>query len=81
MNVWIRKGGRRKGSVRWEGYEGEEALWKEIIIFQGSLGFAGSEFEFYSQEGSLRGAPVCWGFWAWGPGYPYGILELGSCPS
>jgi hypothetical protein len=29
-------------------------------------------------EGSLRGAPVCWGFWARGPGYPYGILELGS---
>jgi hypothetical protein len=27
------------------------------------------------------GAPVCWGFWARGPGYPYGILELGSCPS
>ena len=24
------------------------------------------------------GAPVCWGFWARGPGYPYGILELGS---
>jgi hypothetical protein len=21
------------------------------------------------------------GFWARGPGYPYGILELGSCPS
>jgi hypothetical protein len=20
----------------------------------------------------------CWGFWAWGPGYPYDILELGS---
>jgi hypothetical protein len=51
------------------------------IIFQGSLGFAGSEFEFCSREGSVRGAPVCWGFWARGPGYPYGILELGSCPS
>ena len=24
-----------------------------------------------------KGAPVCWGFWAQGPGYPYGILELG----
>jgi hypothetical protein len=20
----------------------------------------------------------CWRFWAWGPGYPYDILELGS---
>jgi hypothetical protein len=20
----------------------------------------------------------CWGFWAWGPGSPYDILELGS---
>jgi hypothetical protein len=27
------------------------------------------------------GALVCWRFWAWGPGYPYDILELGSCPS
>jgi hypothetical protein len=39
------------------------------------------EFEFCSQEGLVQGAPVCWGFWARGPGYPYGILELGSCPS
>jgi hypothetical protein len=39
------------------------------------------EFEFCSREGSVQGAPVCWGFWARGPGYPYGILELGSCPS
>ena len=27
------------------------------------------------------GALVCWRFWARGPGYPYDILELGSCPS
>jgi hypothetical protein len=39
------------------------------------------EFEFCSREGLVQGAPVCWGFWARGPGYPYGILELGSCPS
>ena len=26
-------------------------------------------------------ALVCWSFWAWGLGYPYDILELGSCPS
>jgi hypothetical protein len=37
--------------------------------------------EFCSREGLVQGAPVCWGFWARGPGYPYGILELGSCPS
>jgi hypothetical protein len=53
-----------------------------------STGFLGGfswiwtgEFEFWSREGLVQGAPVCWGFWARGPGYPYGILELGSCPS
>jgi hypothetical protein len=39
------------------------------------------EFEFCSREGLVQGASVCWRFWARGPGYPYGILELGSCPS
>jgi hypothetical protein len=39
------------------------------------------EFNFCSREGLVLGAPVCSGFWAWGPGYPYGILELGICPS
>jgi hypothetical protein len=43
--------------------------------------------DYFSGVGSLfygflvnqkQGAPVCWGFWARGPGYPYGILELGS---
>jgi hypothetical protein len=70
-----------------EGYEGG-GLRKEggILFFfgEGSLGFEfefGGEFEFCSREGSVQGAPVCWGFWARGPGYPYGILELGSCPS
>jgi hypothetical protein len=38
-----------------------------MIIFQGSLGFVGSELEFCSGEGSVWGAPVCWGFWARGP--------------
>jgi hypothetical protein len=33
--------------------------------------------EFCSREGSVQ-APVCWRFWARGPGYPYDILELGS---
>jgi hypothetical protein len=45
------------------------------------LDCAQGEFEFCSREGLVQGAPVCWGFWARGPGYPYGILELGSCPS
>ena len=36
--------------------------------------------EFCSQIGSVH-APVCWRFWARGPGYPYDILELGSCLS
>ena len=39
------------------------------------------ESEFYSREGLVQGALVCWRFWAPGPRYPYGILELGSCPS
>ena len=36
--------------------------------------------EFWSGIGSVQ-APVCWRFWARGLGYPYDILELGSCPS
>jgi hypothetical protein len=36
--------------------------------------------EFGSWTGSVQ-ALVCWRFWARGPGYPYDILELGSCPS
>jgi len=46
-------------------------------------GFSGicTGVEFCSREGLVQGALVCWRFWAWGPGYPYGILELGSCPS
>jgi hypothetical protein len=31
--------------------------------------WGGSEFEFCNREGSIQGAPVCWGFWAWGPGF------------
>jgi hypothetical protein len=50
------------------------------LILGGSLGLAGRRVEFCSQEGSVQ-APVCWRFWARGPGYPYDILELGSCPS
>ena len=38
--------------------------------------------ELSSEVGRISsGAPVCWGFWARGPGYPYDILELGSYPS
>jgi hypothetical protein len=45
-------------------------------------GICWREFELGSRgKGSVQGAPVCWRFWARGPGYPYGILELGSCPS
>jgi hypothetical protein len=73
-------------------YDGESLTVEGILLggglsfygefyFGGSLGFAGGEFEFCSREGLVQGAPVCWGFWARGPGYPYGILELGSCPS
>jgi hypothetical protein len=51
-----------------------------FIDFGGSLGLAERRVEFCSREGSVQ-APVCWRFWARGPGYPYDILELGSCPS
>jgi hypothetical protein len=54
----------------------ENLFWVKV-----SLVLHKGEFEFCSGEGLVQGAPVCWGFWAWGPGYPYGILELGSCPS
>jgi hypothetical protein len=51
-----------------------------FIDFGGSLGLA--ERRVSSVVGRIStGAPVCWGFWARGPGYPYDILELGSCPS
>jgi hypothetical protein len=60
-----------------------EAFWgKESFFFGGVLlDLHRGEFEFCSREGLVQGAPVCWRFWARGPGYPYGILELGSCPS
>ena len=48
-----------------------------LLILGGSLGLAGRRVEFCSQEGSVQ-APVCRRFWAWGPGYPYDILKLGS---
>ena len=47
MNVGIRKLMRRKGSVK-GGYDGRR-LTEEGIIFQGSLGFSGSQFEFCSR--------------------------------
>jgi hypothetical protein len=71
-----------------EGYEGRFTKEGGRIILRGilffwrfSLGLHRGELEFCSREGLVQGAPVCWGFWARGPGYPYGILELGSCPS
>jgi hypothetical protein len=88
MNVWIRKLMRRKGSVK-EGYDGrsltgrghflgeEEELLERLYV--GGDYFSGVGSLFYGfLVNQKQGAPVCWGFWAWGPGYPYGILELGS---
>jgi len=43
----------------------------------GSFGFAKREVEFWSGIVSVRHWG-CWRFWAWGPGYLYDILELGS---
>jgi hypothetical protein len=67
-----------------EGYEGRRFTKAGIIILRGFLGgfsWICTGVEFCSREGLVQGAPVCWRFWARGPGYPYGILELGSCPS
>jgi hypothetical protein len=69
-----------------EGYEGRRFT-KEGGSFYGKFLFWRvlldcAEESLSSVVGGLvQGAPVCWGFWARGPGYPYGILELGSCPS
>jgi hypothetical protein len=50
------------------------------LIFGALLDLQGGELS--SGVGRFStGAPVCWRFWARGPGYPYDILELGSCPS
>jgi hypothetical protein len=76
------KGGEG-GNMRGEVYEGRHSFLRGILFFFGGvlLDLHRGEFEFCSREGLVQGAPVCWGFWARGPGYPYGILELGSCPS
>jgi hypothetical protein len=68
-----------------EGYGGEGGLRRGsfygIIIFLGGFSWIAERgVEFCSWIGSVQ-APVCWRFWARGPGYPYDILELGSCPS
>jgi hypothetical protein len=69
-----------------EGYGGGGGLRRGLSFYGifflggGSLGFAERRVEFWSWRIST-GAPVCWRFWARGPGYPYDILELGSCPS
>ena len=63
--------------------------WKAFFLGRGlpfygkflvGLSWIDTRVEFCSREGSVQ-APFCWRFWARGPGYPYDILELGSCPS
>jgi hypothetical protein len=62
-----------------EGYEGRRLTEELLFFFWGVLlDLLVLSLSSVVGEGSLRGAPVCWGFWARGPGYPYGILELGS---
>jgi hypothetical protein len=68
-----------------EGYGGGGGLRRGLRFygkFWGGVlsGIAQRRVEFCSRIGSVQ-APVCWRFWARGPGYPYDILELGSCPS
>ena len=64
---------------------GREEIYEGGLPFYGNFGggltwIAERRVEFCSQIGSVQ-PPVYWRFWAWGPGYPYDILELGSCPS
>jgi hypothetical protein len=89
MNKGIRKLMRGKESVK-EGYDGRSLtgrgssfFWGGGSILEGGGYFLWGIFcEEFGDFGGLvnqkQGAPVCWGFWARGPGYPYGILELGS---
>jgi hypothetical protein len=60
-----------------EGYDGRRLREERGIIFWVLRDFfwLGSLISVV-KGGSLRGALVCWGFWAWGPGYPYGIKEV-----
>jgi hypothetical protein len=81
--------GRRVGEG---GYDGEESYgrgdhyfslgrknyWRGEDCMSDCLIFLVWEFDFGGFWNQKQGALGCWGFWAWGPGYPYGILELGS---
>jgi hypothetical protein len=64
-----------------EVYEG--GIIRREILGEGFLGLSWiCREELSSGVGRFStGALVCWRFWARGPGYPYDILELGSCPS
>jgi hypothetical protein len=82
MDKESNEGGEKSVKGQYEGRFTKEGggSFYGIIIFFGALGFA--ERELSSVVGRIStGAPVCWRFWARGPGYPYDILELGSCPS
>jgi hypothetical protein len=66
----------REGGLFWEE---EELLEGGKRLYVGGDYFSGVGSLFYGfLVNQKQGAPVCWGFWARGPGYPYGILELGS---
>jgi len=54
MNVWIRKGGRRKGLVK-EGYEGEEAYGRRELFFRVLLDLLVESLSSVVGEGSLWG--------------------------
>jgi hypothetical protein len=56
--------------------EGKEVYGRWGIDFGGLLDLQRG-LEFWSGIVLVQ-APGCWRFWAWGPGYPYDILELGS---
>ena len=62
------------------GYGGRGSLFYGNFLGGVLSWIAQRRVEFRSRIGSVQ-APVCWRFWARGLGYPYGILELGSCPS
>jgi len=62
-------------------------LWRGSILEGGGISMAYSSVAYCLVGGvwfwgflvnQKQGAPVCWGFWARGRGYPYDILELVS---
>jgi hypothetical protein len=76
MHEAVKEGYGGRGGLR----RGDHSTGYRGLFYGALLDLQRGELSFGVGRISSR-APVCWGFWAQGPGYPYHILELGSCPS